>query len=70
MSEDEDDESADDGCFDLPPGDRSLAGLRMERRDLTYARLSGVDLTGAGLYWASMHGVALDKNPLRASRSA
>lgn len=51
--------------FSLPPGDRSLAGLVMQGRDLMDAHLAGVDLTGADLYWGSLQGCVLQGAILR-----
>jgi uncharacterized protein YjbI with pentapeptide repeats len=53
------------GNFSLPPGDRSLAGLVMQGRDLMDAQLADVDLTGADLYWGSLQGSVLQGAILR-----
>jgi uncharacterized protein YjbI with pentapeptide repeats len=67
------DEPPDDGTLRLPPGDRSLAGGTHEGRDFMFARLAGVDLNGADLYWASFHeanlaGAIMQRCDLRGAR--
>ncbi len=57
----DDEADCDDGILRLPPGDRSLAGTMQEGRDLMFAELKGVDLSGANFYWAMFHDAVLEE---------
>lgn len=51
----------DPDIFYLQPGDRSLAGKENPgRSDFMFARLAGVDMSGANLYWAMFNGALLE----------
>jgi len=48
-----------DRTLRLPPGDRTLCGKKQEGRDLMFAQLRAVDMTGADFYWALFHNADL-----------